>query len=265
MRYPATCFLLLLIYICGFSQSSNYTGLAAFSKQHRDNYSFMVQPAVLANAKEPAAAMLAEQKYLMKELTLTSLIISIPVEKAGFGFIAGIQPGAFQKQELSLSYGRKLTDQVDLGARFCWDNFKVIGYPRINLYSAGLGMNITLTEYLSTGVFACTNFNPHPSATQTTTSFRIGLGYDLSSLVHISMQWIKENRFPASLVTGIHYQLSKAIWIRAGIDTGFYGWWFGLGFNIKLLRIDLLNNYHPHLGLSPAIAVHFPFKKSGRL
>lgn len=255
----------MILNVTARSQSSNYTGLAAYSKNQQDVYSFIVQPAVLARGQVPGAGMVAEQKYLMKELMRTNLMITVPVDKGGFGIMAGTQSGAYRQQQASLSYGRVITDQVDLGARFSWDSFSAIGYPRMNEYAAGLGINITLTEFLSTGAFACASFGSNTSNNGISTRFRLGLGYDLSSLVHITMQLIKENTFPASIVAGIHYQLAKAIWIRTGIDSNFSGWWFGAGFNIKQLRIDLVNNYHPQLGPSPAIAVHYPFKKPQRL
>ena len=261
MKKLILCFSILQIQSECMAQSHSYTGLCAYSK-NLDAFSWTVQPAVLAQQVPAGFSLLAEKKFMLQDLNYLEANISLDTKWGNFGFQAQglINPG-YLESHYNLAYGKMVARDLSLGVNFGYSQSGNKRYGIERKYTSGLGVLCQLSEKLFAGFFAKATTG---SNFLVSTDIRIGMGYDVSPLVHLSLQIIKKYGHQASAIAGLHYQLTKRLWARAGIDTGVSGWWMGVGMFLTKFRIDLVNNYHPQLGFSPAIILFFSFNKPAK-
>lgn len=259
MKHCVVGVLCFLFHLSGHSQSRNYTGLCAYSKLHADAFSFTMQPAALARLQSRGIGFLGERKFLLPELSSAEVVVTIPTYAGNFACSAtNTGTGAYRRWETALNYARRVGSRVDIGVSFACSRSGAAGYNKSNEINGGIGMLIQLTEKLATGFFAETVFNGDGNQKGRMSIYKIGLGYDASELVHLAIHIIKEDNYPATLMLGIHYRIINKLWMRAGISSAEAGWWMGAGMTWKKLRLDLISNYHPALGASPALLLFIP-------
>jgi hypothetical protein len=83
--------------------------------------------------------------------------------------------------------------------------------------------------------------------------YSMGLGYDLTKQVFISTVINKEENRPVHFNVGLHYQFAESFFARVGILTDTGSPYMGIGLLWNFFRLDVAVNYHPQLGISPAM------------
>lgn len=259
MRLMILCFILIQLDLEGNAQSHSYSGLCAYSR-NSDAFSWMVQPAVLGFQDEDGVYLLAENRFMLPGLYYMEASLTVTGSLGRFGFQTRTlnSTGQFQWRS-GLAYGKQLSQSLSMGVNFDYSQSGNSQYGKSRSLFGGLGMEGRLSEKLAVGFFANTEVALN---NRISTDIRVGMGYDISQLVHFSLQIIKDDGLPASVIAGLHYRMDKLIWARAGINSNISGWWMGMGMLLKKFRIDLISNYHPQLGFSPAILFFYSFNKS---
>src|SRR5450432_3362494 len=136
----------LVICLSGMAQpfqmkSANaYITTGAYSTHFKDAFSFTANPASLGSSDGFLAGVLAERKWMLKELDNYTMAASGILGKGGFGISFQYSGDAdYNEQSLELAYGKSL-GKMEIGIRFdyLWD--KAAGYPGVGFGSSSIGM-----------------------------------------------------------------------------------------------------------------------------
>jgi hypothetical protein len=85
----------------------------------------------------------------------------------------------------------------------------------------------------------------------------MGLGYDVSKLLMIAAEMVKEENSLVNLNAGVQYQMAKQFFVRVGISSATASSYGGVGICWNNMRLDISGTYHPQLGWSPGLLLLF--------
>ena len=86
-----------------------YITSGAYSTNFRDAFSFVSNPASIANTKGFSVGILSERKWMLEELGSTTMTASLNLGKDGFGAMLQQSGDAdYHEQSLELAYGKNL-------------------------------------------------------------------------------------------------------------------------------------------------------------
>ncbi|MDZ4794162.1 MAG: hypothetical protein SGI83_07780 [Bacteroidota bacterium] len=262
---------LLLLVTCLQAQTlrrpiaASYTGLGAYSIQHADVFSFTANQASLAQLKNTAAAVYAERRFLLTELTNYTAVAGIATSSGNFGIKANYSGFTdYNETQLGLAYGRKLGTKLDIGAQFNYNSIRISnGYGSASAISFELGTVLHLSDKLHTGLHIN---NPvggkfgKDQQEKLSSVYGFGIGYEASEKFFISTEIEKEEDQPVNVNAGFQYKFIPQLLVRAGMASATSTAWLGLGLTVKSFRLDLTTSYHPQLGITPGILMMFNFK-----
>ena len=236
--------------------SAIYLGLAAYSTQHQDVFSYLNNQASLAQIKNIAVGIYGERKYLVIATSLYTAAVAIPTKNGNFGInltYSGFKN--FNESQIGLAYARSLGKKVDVGAQFNYYNYKVPSFSNAATFNFEMGAIFHVTDKLNMGVHVYNPIGGHFSKTdeKLTAAFKIGVGYDVSDNFFVSSEIVKEENFPVNLNTGVQYRFEKQFFIRLGIASATSTGYAGVGISWDKFRLDVTGSYHPQLGLSPGL------------
>ncbi|MFT3702381.1 MAG: hypothetical protein QM802_08430 [Agriterribacter sp.] len=268
---------LLLILYCyltvpGLSQStlspqaSHYLSSGAYSKNFSDAFSSVANTAALASIKNFTAGVYGERRFMLAEIGLYSSVIALPTKSGNFALTTqyfGYK--AYNETEISIGYGRKVAEKIDVGARFNYHSVRIPAYGNASALNFDIGAIIHITEQLSSGISVHNPFNSKlgkNSDERLNAVYRAGLGYEFSANFFTAVEVIKEQGTNTSIHAGFQYKPIKQLFARAGIVTGNTSYYFGAGYLYKDLRLDVTVSIHQQLGLSPGLLLLYQFKKN---
>ena len=245
--------------------SVNYTSLGAYSKNFSDIFSATVNQASLANLKTNAFAVYGEKRFMLNDLNLFSGIVGTTTSSGTFGFQADYAGGAlFNESVLGMIYARKVTQEIEVGAKFNYNAIKVAGYGSLSAINFETGAIFHLTEKLSSGVHL---YNPggtrigKSGLEKLGSIYRFGLGYEASEKLFIGTEIVKHEGLPIGATVGLQYNLHHRVFIRSGLSTANNCSYACIGIKTDFGRIDLNTSYHNQLGFTPAILLLIDCKK----
>ena len=244
--------------------SAIYLGLAAYSTQHQDVFSYLNNQASLAQIKNIAVGVYGERKFLVTATSLYTAALAIPTKNGNFGInltYSGFKN--FNESQIGLAYARSLGKKVDVGAQFNYYSYRVPSFSGAATYNFEMGAIFHVTDKLNMGVHLYNPTGGHFSKTdeKLTSSFKIGVGYDVSDNFFVSSEIVKEENFPVNLNTGVQYRFEKQFFLRLGIATATSTGYAGIGISWDNFRMDITGSYHPQLGLSPGLLLIMNFGK----
>jgi hypothetical protein len=91
------------------------------------------------------------------------------------------------------------------------------------------------------------------------TIFRIGLGYNFSDKVLVSIESEKDIEYDPSFKFGIEVIMKKYVYLRAGISTNPVLNTFGIGYALKRFKVDIAFSKHPVLDYTSHISMSYSF------
>lgn len=248
--------------------SLKYAGLGAYSKKFVDAFSATANQASLAQLKTGAFGVYGERRFMVEELNGYSTIIAMPTTSGTFGFQGDyFGSSAYNESQLGLIYARKVTAQVDVGAKFNYHSVRVQGYGNASAVNFEAGAVFHLTERFHTGIHV---YNPTSSRLGKTGNeklasiYRFGAGYEASDKVFASAEIVKLEDQQLSVNAGFQYNLYEKVFLRAGIATGTNNSYAGIGYQFSTARLDVSASYHPQLGFTPGILLLINFKKAAQ-
>ncbi len=266
-------FLFLVVSITATAQSNTqqvaarYPGLAAYSRENVDLYATRNNVAALAQLKNNAFGVYAENRFLIPELNLYAASIGLKVQHGAFalhGSYFGLD--VYHQLSLSLGYGMSVTKNVDVGVQFNYQSLQQAGgfYGSASSINASVGAIFHLTDKVHAGIGI---YNPtgsqfgKNSGEKLPAQFTFGMGYDASDKVYVSAEMVKEENLPAGVNAGFQYQFQKQFFMRLGVSTASSNVYAGFGLAFQHYRIDIAASYHPQLGISPGVLLLFDIGK----
>ena len=266
--------LILSFIVCFFSSLAQtvrrpvgalYTGLGAYSLNEADVFSFTNNQGSLAQMKNIAIGVYGEKRFMLNELSLYQLALAIPTHSGNFGIKSGYFGFSdYNETQIGFAYGRKLGKNIDLGVQFNYNGISIAGYGNAGAINFEIGTVLHLTDKLSAGFHA---YNPvggkfgKDNDEKLASIYTVGFGYEASPKFFLSAEIEKEEDQVVSINAGLQYKIISQLMIRGGIATNTSSLYGGAGLYIKSLRIDVLANYHPQLGVTPGLLFVYSFSK----
>ncbi len=90
--------------------------------------------------------------------------------------------------------------------------------------------------------------------------YSLGLGYEASENFLIAVELEKQEDLPVNVNAAVQYDFTKKFFARFGIATENETPFAGAGVSWDNFRIDVSASYHPQLGLTPGLHIHYEFK-----
>lgn len=237
---------------------ARYLTLGAYSQKGLDVYATRSNSASLAGLKQSGISAYAERRFGLDNMnlyTFSGALITgsgtLAVHAAYFGFDQSNQ------SQLTLGYGRKVSETIEVGGSFHYHNISQAGiYGGSSAITGSASMRMKLSDKITAGLNV---FNPIRAAWSKTTDERlpvrytIGLGYDASDKFFITTELEKEEGQNLNVNLGFQYSILPQFFFRGGIATQTSNYFGGFGLNLKDFRIDIATSYHPQLGLTPGV------------
>jgi len=220
-------------------------------------------PAGLAGLKTFEAALFAQQRFLIGDLSDFSMAAAIPTSSGVLGLSLqyfGVE--AYNEQKIGLVYARPLMEKLSIGAQIDFLNTRIPEYGNAGLLTFGIGFHSQLSEQISLGGHlyspvrvALTEDEDLP------TLLTFGLFYQPSKQLGITAELVKHIDYEISVRAGIEYSINKVLFLRVGTMTQPSQVTFGLGLALENgLKIDVASAYHSTLGISPGIGIRYAGK-----
>lgn len=247
-----------------YSLSMPYLGLAAYSKQNNDVFSFTGNQAALAAVKSPGVGIYGERRFMLTENSVYSLAAAIPTSLGNIGVqvnYAGFTN--FNENKIGLAYARSLGSKLDIGIQFNYYSYRIPGYGNSSTINFEAGAIMHFSDKLNAGFHI---YNPvagklgKSGDEKLAAAYKLGAGYDVSENFYVSAEIIKQEDIPVNVTGGIQYGFKKQFFVRAGFISETGSGYAGVGLAWKALRLDVAANYHPQLGFSPGLSLIANFK-----
>jgi hypothetical protein len=271
VRFP--CFLISLFGVLPvFGQvavqpvAARYLSLGAYSNQFNDVFGANANAASLSTLKQAGIGVYGERRFNLEQLNMYNLAAALPTGSGTFG-LQGTYFGFSQSNQtrLSLAYGRKIVETVEIGASFHYHAISQAGiYGNSSAITGSLGMLLHLSPKITAGLNAYNPFRATWSkgdGERLPSRYTFGMGYDASEKFFVTGELEKEENLPVNVNLGIHYQLIEQLFIRGGISTQTSSYYAGLGLQLSGFRLDVATSFHPQLGVSPGVLLLYNFGK----
>jgi hypothetical protein len=244
--------------------SARYLGLGAYSTHNVDVYATRTNPASLAQLQRSSVAVYAERRFMLEDMNLYTASAGVVTGSGNFAVHASYFGFELSNQsQLSLSYGRKITGKLDLGASFYYQQLKQASiYGSASAITGSIGLLLHLSDKVHAGVSA---YNPIGASfdkegeEKIPAQYNFGIGYDASEKLYVSLELVKQEGRNIAVNAGLQYKFIKQFFIRTGLSTLNANYYAGLGFNLKDFRFDIATSYHPQLGFSPGLLLLYEF------
>ena len=221
-------------------------------------------PAGLSDLETFEAALFAQQRFLIGDLSDFSMAAAIPTSSGVLGLSLqyfGVE--AYNEQKIGLVYARPLMEKLSIGAQIDFLNTRIPEYGNAGLLTFGLGFRSQISEKFSIGGHlyspvrvALTEEEDLPSI------LTLGIFYQASKQLGITAEVVKHLDYEISVRAGIEYMISKVLFLRVGTMTEPSQVTFGLGLALENgLKIDIASAYHSTLGISPGIGIRYAAPK----
>ncbi len=208
-----------------------------------------------------------ENRFLMKELTLSGFAVTAPIKNGTFGFnYSSLGYKLYKESQLSLSYGLKLGETISAGLSLDYLNTRIGDiYGQFSAFTGSFGFMVKLQPQL---VIATHIYNPFRTPMQSynhekmPTIFKIGAQYILSDRLFLIGEAEKISGKMVNLKSGIEYNPAQLLFIRLGVGSYPTQMTFGLGVVYNGLKIDVSSAYQSVLGFSNQIGLSYCFLKT---
>ncbi|MCX6243507.1 MAG: hypothetical protein NTU98_02285 [Bacteroidetes bacterium] len=248
--------------IGGKAASLGFTSVA-----QADGWSVFNNQAGLAWCRRFSAGIYFENRFLLKELSLKAIGVTIPAGRGAFGIsFQHFGFSLYSEMNAGIGYGLRLGKSFSAGVRIGWLRLHISdGFTDQNLVSVDVGLQFRASERLWMGLHAA---NPVPykvssiSNEQLPTVIRLGLSWKMTGNLCSDIEVEKNLTQKPVLRAGIDYRPVKAFSIRIGFLSNPATFTFGAGIEAGNLEFDLASSYHMVLGYSPQASLIWSFGKT---
>jgi hypothetical protein len=198
---------------------------------------------------------------MVPELGQGAFSIGLPAITGAFSLdYTSLGNSCYRENQVCLSFGKNLGNLLRAGIGLhCLMVRQPAGFENLSALSPSLGLQVMPVNGLTIGfrVFnpAAQNYRP-AGHLHLPVIIQAGLGYKLGEEVMVCFEAEKEDHEKIRYCGGIEINCKNSLIARFGISSGVYPCYsFGLGFQLRSLRIDLAAIRHPVLGFSPVITL----------
>jgi len=237
---------------------SSYITAGAYSYHFRDVFSFVANPACLAETKSFECGLLTERKWMLKELQYAALSVCLPVGGGGLGMVLEHSGDAgYREQGLGLSYGIK-AGRLQIGTGFAYLLDQAAGYRATGFGLARAGICFHVSDKLTTGwvlglpVFGIAGKASPERGPQ---FFNVGFGYEWRPDLFMSIQIKKDAGLPVNIIACIEYRYGEQFFFAFGINGQAGAVYFKSGWRKNRLTVQIYSLFEQVLGFSPGIAI----------
>lgn len=221
-----------------------------------DLWSVSHNQAGLAFLKSVSVGLFHDRRFMMKELSFSSLAAVIPSKPGTFGLnINYFGFSKYHESKIGVAYSHKLGEKLAAGIQLDYLNTYIYGSENsIQTTTFELGLISIPANNLTVGFHL---FNPipekgeHNSIPRISSTARFGMTYIFRGKVMLAIETFKEFSKNIIVKTGIEYIPAKQLAFRFGISTEPSSYSFGLGYNSKNIWAGLAFTNHLVLGITP--------------
>jgi hypothetical protein len=270
-------FVLISIFISVAAPASNEhfpvgarsSALGNASAPLSDAWSAAHNQAGLGFVRSPTAGIYYENRFLIKELSLRSAILALPLKAGTIGLsLTDFGYELYKESNYSLSFAKAFSKTFSIGMAMDYLSTRIAeGNGNYAAVLGEIGMQAKLCEGLVIGAHL---YNPTRARLGKNTSeriptiLRLGMCYAFSSSVFLTTETEKDIAKKALFKAGIEYQPVHHFYLRMGISTEPVLTTFGFGVHLQNFQIDLSANYHQTLGITPQLGLTYLFNKSDK-
>ncbi len=242
-----------------------YAGTGAYSLTHTDIFSMTANQASLARLPQSAAGVYGEKRFMLNELNSFNAVAGITTSSGNFGLSTHYSGfSEYNETQIGLLYARKMGEKADIGVQFNYNGLQAAGYGNASTVSAELGVILHLTDKIHTGFHASNPFGGKfgkDREEKLASVYTAALAYEASEKFYCSAEIIKEEDQPVNVQASMQYKFMPQLMGRIGFASATSSGWAGVGISLKSLRLDLVTQYHPQLGVTPGLMILFTFSK----
>lgn len=244
-------------------------GIAHASVTLNDIWAIHHNQAGLAFLDHPSASVYYENRFLVKEMGLSSVAFAMPTESGTFGIVYhNFGYSQYAETKFGLAYGRKLSEKFSVGIQLNYNTLRLGDiYGKNQTLTAEAGVRVKLTDELTFGAHVY-NVSRARLADYNNefipTIMRLGADYKISKKVFIAAEAQKDIDHKIIFKSGLEYHVIEAVYLRAGISTNPVLNTFGFGLNLKNIQLDVAASYHQVLGFSPQVSLTYNFSKQSK-
>lgn len=248
--------------------AARYLPLGAYSGKFNDVFGARANAASLSTLKKGGIGVYGEKRYGVENLNMYAMSAAMHTNSGSFG-VYGSYFGFSQSNQaqISLAYGRKITQAIDIGASFHYLTINQAGiYGSSSAITGSLSMLLHLSEKITAGFNIYNPFRASWSKVgdeeRLPARYTFGMGYDASDKFYLTAELEKVESQPLNVNVAMHYQFIPQLFVRGGVASQTSSYFAGLGMVFNDFRIDLATSFHPQLGVSPGVVLMYGFGKN---
>ncbi|MBI2967462.1 MAG: hypothetical protein HYY40_06585 [Bacteroidetes bacterium] len=240
-------------------------GMGNASVTHGDIWSAFNNQAGLSEVSSISAGVFYENRFFMPALGLKGGGIVLPSKYGVFsasGFSFGYK--VYSETNAGIAYARSFSENFSAGMKFSYMKVQMGDvYGSKGLIIAEAGVRARLSKNMMMGMHI---YNPARSKLASYNDeriaaiMRLGIDYRFSKKVLVCTEAEKDIEMKPVFKAGVEYLPAEALYVRAGVSTNPGTTSFGIGLNLKHLKIDIATGYHSVLGYSPQVALSYSVK-----
>jgi hypothetical protein len=221
-----------------------------------DVWSVSYNQAGLGLLEKPQFNIYHEQKFLIKEMGLSSLAAIYPFKPGTFGLqLNYFGYSKYHEMKVGVGFGKKLGSKISAGIQLDYfSTFLPVSYSKQQFITVELGLIGQLSECINVGFHV---FNPLPKKSGTNneqllpSSAKLGLAYNLRKIVLLTAETEEKSTQSLLFRAGIEYLPVTSLALRLGYSTQNTPFSFGVGYCTKRLNFNLAFADHQQLGFTP--------------
>jgi hypothetical protein len=243
---------------CGATEA----GMGSVSVVKPGFWSSFANQALLAENRSLLAGINYENRFFINELGTRTAAAVIPAGTTSLGIIwSHFGYTHFRRERAGIACGLPLSENINAGVQIDYYSEKTSGeYDNNQFVTFETGLTYRVTPNIIAGVHL---FNPIPRLRRKSflpSSIQAGAGIELSNVLFAGIE--AEMSSGRSLVfrSGFEYKAGESFWLRGGFSTENTSFTFGLGYQVKSVRIDLSFATHERLGVTSGASLIFKIK-----
>ena len=259
------------IWVCGsvsaqpahIRTENAYITAGAYSRDFLDAFSFKGNTACLASIKSTMIGLLAERKWMLKELDSYSISASFAAGGGGMGI--NLQRSGdeyYLEQSVLFGYGKSL-GRAELGAEFMYQESRSPGYGATGFGSAGAALRYAVSDHLIAGwelILPAFGTAGKIYPEKGSPIFRMGFGYQSGRYLLLALQMEKESGLPLSVRGSVDYNYLDQFFFSFGINGPAGSVFFKSGWRKNQISILTYVVYETVLGFSPGLVFFLTLK-----
>lgn len=231
-----------------------------------DVWAVFNNPAMLAELEYFSVGLNHENRFLIRELGLNSIAVTLPAKPGSLGIaIRQFGSALYSETFAGLAYGRMFGERFNAGIRLdAYHTQLGENYGKRTILTFGGGASAWLNENLTVGAVL---FNPFrilvsgAFSENIPTIMRTGFLYQIENDIRIMGEIEKDSRYKPTYRIGGAYQLMNIAELRVGTSLFPSTWSFGFGLLLGSFRFDIAASRHEVLGFSPNASLVWQRKK----